>query len=160
MSPFKTIKRRELPALERRGCVAQIISGNRILVVTFHPTVVDWETETEVTVSVPSSLRDVETGYSDTVLLGCLSGDVTPSLLDILMMHKKSQRQRPWRARVAIMEGMVSTIGARFNPRLRMAEIKQSGLIRVFDRTADSGGMGLLLRCPGKLAPLLCKAEG
>jgi hypothetical protein len=156
---FKTIKRRELPALERMGCVAQIISGDKIVVVTFHPTVVDWETETEVTVSVPSSLRDVETGYSDTVLLGCVS-DGVPSLLDILMLHKKSQRQRPWRARVAIMEGVVSTIGARFSPGLRMAEIKRSGLLRVFDRTADSGGMGLLLRCPGKLAPLLCKAEG
>jgi hypothetical protein len=160
MSFFKAIKRRELPALERRGCVAQIISGDKIVVVTFHPTVVDWETETEVTVSVPASLRAVETGYSDTVLLGCLSGEGIPSLLDILMLQKKGQRQRSWRARVAIMEGMVSTIGARFNPGLRMAEIKRSGLIKVFDEVVDSGGMGLLLRCSGKSVPLLCKMEG
>lgn len=156
---YKIIRRRELPAYERAGCVAQLVMGSEILTITLHETSVDWETERGVTVPVSKGLSDIETGYSNTVLIGSVCREGKPYLLDTLMLQKKSQRQKAWRARVAIASNIVSRVGRHFDPVLRIAPEVSSGLLVAFDTVCSKGGLGMIVRVSGKPVNILCKKE-
>lgn len=157
--PMKEIERRELPAYERRGCVAQEIPGKEILVITLHQTRVDIETVAGVAAQVPSKLRSIHSGVSDTVLLGSPYKDGNVALLDILMVNQKSQRGKAWKDRFAVLDDLYEKLPDDFTDEFYIARDYSSGLMKVFDQVVEKGGLGLLLRIEGKPQAILCKGR-
>jgi hypothetical protein len=158
--PMSRIERWELPAYERRGCVAQEVPGKEILVITLHQTRVDLETSGGVAAQVPSKLRSVHPGVSDTVLLGSLYDSGHVALLDVLMVNQKSYRGKSWKDRLDALVSLCASLPRAFNDEFWIAGTYTYGLMRVFDRVVEKEGLGLLLRIEGKPQAILCRLYG
>jgi hypothetical protein len=149
------IPRRELPGWERKGAQAQVVIGPEILVITLHQARVDVETQAGVAADVPESLRKLEAGVSDTVLLGShRQGSV--ALLDVLMVERRSYRGKSWKDRLAVLGKLYDRMPAEFKASYRLATVKRKGLMKAFDENEARGGVGLLLRVEGQSKAVFC----
>lgn len=154
---FDLIGRREIPALERRGAVAQDVLGDLVMI-TFHHGGTDIEDPFGVAVEVPESMRKCRAGVSDTVVVASLSERSEVSLLDVMMVERRSLRGLPWRERLEILGGLHSRLTDDAKKMFPLARRWSRGLVKVLgERMADGGG--LLIRVPGKNRGLLCMGD-
>lgn len=153
---MKEITRRELPAYERHGVIAQEVAGPELLFIIMHQTRTDLETAGEMAAEVPQGLREARSGVSDTVLVGSVSGAGTAPLVDILMLERKSHRGKPWKERLKTLCSLHSRLPEDVQAKYPLAREWNRGLLRAFDEVVGDGGLGLLLRVDGKAQAVLC----
>jgi len=159
--PFQhsPITRWELPALERKGCIAQEVIGKKLILVHFH------QTHTECTfpndLPVPRLEKKFKTvprvDIRDTVAVGFLQKLSEISLVDILTIEGRSVRGKRWPERLETLRLLCDGFNENGKRKFPMAQQWEYGFMKAFDDvSANRKGGGLLVRVPGKTQALLC----
>lgn len=162
--PFKTrkIQRREIPAYERNGYIAQEMSSYDLVFVLFH--------QTKTAVEYPNGLPVVDLddevyqgepgpGIRDTVVLGFARGKSAIVLVDAVSIDNRSLRAAKWQDRLEalrLLHAGFSERGTRVYP---LARSWHRGLLGAYDDVIAGKGAGILLRVPGRAQVVLCSDE-
>jgi len=150
------VERSVLPSLERKGAVAQELPGE-FVTVTFHMTSIDVEYLTGLPATMNEELTNLRSGMSDTVFLGSRRTRDEVFLIDIWMLEQRSQRGRPWRERLDLLQGLWNRFDLDIGELYPLARMRHRGLLGAFDKVVNDGGLGLFVRLPGKPNGLLCR---
>jgi hypothetical protein len=156
--PFrvKRIKRREIPAFEKNGCVAQEVHGSEFVFVVLHSSHVEVQTPGKVQVQgIEKRLLRSKPGIKDSVLVGTVhEGLVT--IVDALLIEQVAQRKFSWPERLVNLEVLHGGFEDDLASGLPLAEKWNRGLLAMFDRVHERTDGGLLLRLKGKTTAHLC----
>jgi hypothetical protein len=150
------VERSVLPSLERKGAVAQELPGE-LVTVTFHQANIDIEYLSGMPASMNEDLIKLRPGISDTVFLGSRRSFDEVFLVDIWMLEQRSQRGRPWRERLDLLQGLWNRFDLDIGELYPLARVRHRGLLGAFDKVVNDGGLGLFVRVQGKPNGLLCR---
>ena len=159
--PFKhaSIKRWELPALERKGCLAQEVIGKKLILVKFN------QTHTECMFPNDLPIPRLEKKFKvvpradirDTIAVGFLRKLSEINLVDIVMVEGRSVRGKRWSERLETLRLLYEGFNEKGKKQFPMAQQWERGFMKAFDDiVARKNGGGLLIRVPGKPQALLC----
>jgi len=159
--PFKqsSIRRWELPALERRGCIAQEVIGKKLILVQFHQTHTECIFPNDLPIPrLEKKFRTVpRVDIRDTIAVGFLHKLSAISLVDILTVDGRSVRGKRWPERLETLKLLHDGFNDDGKKKFPMAQQWERGFMMAFDElSAGNLGGGLLIRVPGKPQALLC----
>lgn len=149
---FDYVLRRELPALERKGAMAQPIPGE-LVVVAFHDSRTDAESLSGVSVDVGDKIRQCKAGVPDTIVLASLLEGGVASMLDVFMVKGVDVRSEPWVRRYDELLRLRANMSSEGHDCFSVSELHKQGFMKLFRESRN----GLLVRVPGKKRPTLCQ---
>ena len=162
-SPFskaKKITRYELPAYERKGYVAHQIASNSLVFVTFNQTYTDFEYEGGLPVGeLGEKIKNCVSGVWDCTAVGYIINESEVSLVDVLVVNKKSVRSLSWNERWDLLNELYNAMKVDAKEHhFMLARMHERALVRMFDMEmkADPRSHGLLLRKSGKANAVIC----
>lgn len=153
---FDVLSRWHLPACERRGAVAVEMYGDLVTIIC-HDAIVDIETLYGLPAGAPESMTHLETGVSDTVMLGSYrQGDSQCYLLDLLVSAGvKQDRKKVLERRDALQVIWERHLAPAAREVFSMPRVWSGGLMSAYDMVAAKGG-GLWVCMPGESRAALC----
>ncbi|TRO55182.1 hypothetical protein E2P64_07560 [Candidatus Bathyarchaeota archaeon] len=155
---YTLIERGELPALERKGCLAQEMIGKDLILVVFHQTHTECISLNDLPIpKLEKKFKKVpRPGIDDTIVVGSLRKLSEINLVDVLTIEGRSARGKHWSERLEMLRLLCDSFSEEGKKQFPLARQWDRGLLKVFDEVVESSGSGLLIRVPGKPQALLC----
>ena len=160
---YQTVAKSELPALERKGSVAQALHAP-LLSVSISGSGIELASLAGVPVEAPGALlsllsgRPVERDWQGkAVALGYVS-DGGIWLCDLLSWAR-TYRSLPFDDRYVLLSRLMSLLSPTGLSVVALCEIKRRGLYGEFRRLAEGNGWGLLIHRPRGAGHLVCLVD-
>lgn len=160
MITYQTVAKSELPALERRGAVAQTLHAP-LLSVSISGSGIELASLAGVPVEAPRALlsgRPVERDWQGkAVALGYVSeGGIW--LCDLLSWAR-TYRSLPFSDRYVLLSRLMSLLSPTGMSVVALCEIKRRGLYGAFCSLSEGNGWGLLVHRPRGAGHLVCLVD-